>query len=260
VSLNQKLSDNLLVYAAVRDGYKSGGFNLPGPSPEFATFEPETVLDYEIGAKTDWKVGSVPVRLNVAAFYDQYKDIQVINTVPVSDQLVSAITNSGEATIKGVEAEFTIIPVHNLRLAGFYSYTKATYGTYFQDGVNVEGEQMFFVPKVKAGGSANYTVDIGNLGGLNFGGNVSYQGKSSSPDILAPAPINKFPGYTLVNLNVDWLDILGKPVDLTVFATNVTDKEYISGGYPIYSSLGFTSAIYGEPRMVGASLRYRFGA
>ena len=232
---------------------------MPAPDPSLITFDPETVRDVEVGLKADWELGSVPVRMNVAAFHDKYKDIQVINLVPINGQLTSAITNSGEATIKGVEAEFTVIPIHNLRLSGFYSYTKATYGDYFQDGINVNGQQMFYVPKSKAGGAVNYSIEMGGLGSLDLGANVSYTAEANSPDVTAPAPINKFDSYTLVNASIDWLNIVGQPIDLTLFATNVTDEEYISGGYPVYSALGFTSAIYGEPRMYGASLRYRFG-
>jgi iron complex outermembrane receptor protein len=51
---------------------------------------------------------------------------------------------------------------------------------------------------------------------------------------------------------------MNSQIDLAVFATNLLNKTYILGGYPI-SQLGFDGAMYGEPRMYGVSLRYNFG-
>jgi outer membrane cobalamin receptor len=62
---------------------------------------PERVLNYELGLRShgeDWK-------LNAAAFYSDYRDSIIF--APVSAYLVRAI-NTGEATVSGIEADFTI--------------------------------------------------------------------------------------------------------------------------------------------------------
>ena len=65
--------------------------------------------------------------------------------------------------------------------------------------------------------------------------------------------------YGLLTLGANWDRIAGTPFDLTFFMTNALDKEYIANTVAI-RSLGFTSHTYGEPRMWGVRLRYRFGA
>ena len=66
-------------------------------------------------------------------------------------------------------------------------------------------------------------------------------------------------GYGLLSLNAGWSNIMGSNFDLNLFATNVTNKLYRIGGGNYYYSLGFTTSVYGEPRMVGAKVTYRFG-
>jgi iron complex outermembrane receptor protein len=259
-SLQEKLNDSMLTYIAVRKGYKSGGFNVPAPSPDLSTFGPETVTDLEVGLKSDWQIGSMPLRTNIGAYRDWYRNIQLIQAVATPTAgLQSLVTNAADAKIYGLEVELILIPVHNLQLSAFYSYTRAMYGDLLYDGTNVTGTQFDYVPMNKAGGSVRYTINLGNAGALVLGADEIYQSAANSPDRTAPPPINTIPSYALLNLHLDWNDIMGLPLDVTAFGTNVTDRQYITGGYPIYGSLGFTSAIYGEPRMYGASLRYRFG-
>ncbi len=52
---------------------------------------------------------------------------------------------------------------------------------------------------------------------------------------------------------------MGAPLDLSLFATNITKKEYVISNTGIFQTIGAQSVLYGEPRMFGARLRYRFG-
>jgi iron complex outermembrane receptor protein len=259
-SVQQKLKDTL-TYIAVRKGYKSGGFNLPFPAPQYATFDPETVTDLEVGLKSDWEVGSMPLRTNLGAYRDWYRHIQLIQGVATpTSGLVSLVTNAADAKIYGFEAELTLIPVQDLQLTAFYSYTRAVYGkNTVYDNTNAGGSQFDNVPMNKAGASARYTINMGTAGAVVLGVDGTYQSAANSSDRLAPPPINKIPTFTLLNVHLDWNEIMHLPLDLTLFGTNMTDRRYITGGYPIYDSIGFSSSIWGEPRMYGASLRYRFG-
>jgi iron complex outermembrane recepter protein len=259
-SLQEKFNDNALTYIAVRKGYKSGGFNLPSPTPDLSSFGPETVTDLEVGLKSDSHIGSMPLRINVDAYRDWYRGIQLIQSAATQTAgIQSVVINAADAKIYGFEAELTLIPLPRLQLSAFYSYTRAIYGTLVSNGTDVTGTQFDFVPMNKAGGSLRYTINMGTAGALVLGADGSYQSAANSADRSAPPPINKIPSYALLNLHLGWNEIMGLPLDLTAFGTNVTDRQYIMGGYPIYRSLGFTSALYGEPRMYGVSLRYRFG-
>jgi iron complex outermembrane receptor protein len=63
----------------------------------------------------------------------------------------------------------------------------------------------------------------------------------------------------LLNLNLDWKEVAGRPVDLSLFATNVAGAKYNTWINEFVSS-GFVAYQRGEPRMYGLRLRYRFGS
>src|SRR3546814_13677819 len=71
-----EINRDINVYASVRRGYKSGGFNSTALNPADRFFAPETVTDYEIGLKSQWHLGGWQIRANVDLFYDDYKNIQ----------------------------------------------------------------------------------------------------------------------------------------------------------------------------------------
>ena len=53
---------------------------------------------------------------------------------------------------------------------------------------------------------------------------------------------------------------MGKPVDLAFFVTNLTNKLYpIATLASRGNSAGFESLLYGQPRMWGFRMKYRFG-
>jgi len=77
---------------------------------------------------------------------------------------------------------------------------------------------------------------------------------------LNPRSIER--AYTTLDLSANWNNVLGAPVDLGFFMTNVTNKLFRIGTNDLSqrSSLGTFGSIYGPPRMWGFSLKYRFGS
>ena len=65
------------------------------------------------------------------------------------------------------------------------------------------------------------------------------------------------PEQELLNLNLTWESIAGLPLDLNIFATNVTEEEFWT--FTTGASFGFDSLDVNEPAMYGARLKYRFG-
>ena len=73
IALDHHITSDFLIYASWNTGFKSGGFNT-----QFYTdgpFQPEKLFAYEVGAKSEFL--NRKVRVNVAAFHDKYKNIQV---------------------------------------------------------------------------------------------------------------------------------------------------------------------------------------
>lgn len=89
VAVDYDVTPDNLLYASYSTGVKSGGFgagafaaNSPGGS--FTTFDEETVDAFEIGSKNRFFDGRL--QLNVAAFYNRFKDLQEQGTQTVQVQ------------------------------------------------------------------------------------------------------------------------------------------------------------------------------
>jgi iron complex outermembrane receptor protein len=233
--------------------------NLPSPAAAFTSFNPEFVDEYEVGLKVDWDIG-VPFRTNIAFFIDKYNDIQISSPVVVPNVgFVSLVQNAAKATNKGVELETTIVPVRNVSISGFMSYLDAHSDVTVVGTQTIKGRQTAFQPKWKYGVSARYDIPVSeNIGKLAVSGDYSWQGKTNTNEVN-PAYLGSYPAYGVINARVELVDIARSGIDLAAFATNLTNKTYILGGFPLASALGFESSLYGEPRMYGLSAKVRLG-
>ena len=150
-ALDYKISPDVLVYATTRRGYKPGGNNLnPGIAtallpPGFAlSYSPETVIDYEIGVKSEFKIGEMKVRLNVALYRDDYTDIQRGVSAQVAAIAIAYTSNVAEARLQGLEVETVFEPADGLVITANYSLNDSAYTKYFaSDPLGIE---KFFLP------------------------------------------------------------------------------------------------------------------
>jgi iron complex outermembrane receptor protein len=268
ISIDYKIAPNVLVYVSNRTGFKSGGFTVNANVLVPTSFDPEKVNDIEAGVKADFDL-VMPIRTNVALFRDKYKDIQrsVFRPNPANPgSILTYLANASEATIKGVEAQITLRPTHNLTLDLTYSYLDATYGNYpdFLDAstgqiTNLAGRRLPFAPKNKYGIAVKYEVPVSeSWGNLSLTAALNYQSSYLSTDQVQPT-VYKLGDYSLVNIGVNWKSFARTPVDVELFMTNVLDKKAIAAGQVFYYGSGTAAASYIEPRMFGVRLRYAFG-
>ena len=180
VSLDYKLRDDVLLYVASRYGYRSGGFNLRATQPiEYQPFDPETVLDAEIGTKADWSVGDWRMRTNVAVYHQWYDDIQ--RTVAVTNPAGvpgSTVQNAAKAEVFGVEIEQTIAPTDDLSLQINYAYTDPKYDEWREPatGADLSATPFHFTPEHSGSAQLTYTVPLESAGELRFSAAGSYRG------------------------------------------------------------------------------------
>jgi iron complex outermembrane recepter protein len=266
LGIDYHVTDRTMVYFTQRTGYKSGGFNTnTEPGAAFAAFGPETVLNREMGLKTDFSVGGRPVRLNIAAFNDSYKNIQRNQTVLVppappatTPRSTNLVLNAGAAEIKGVELQGTIQLTDRLQVQANYSFLDAKYTRFvLPGGIDRAGVALPYSPENKYGASIRYDVPVPEeIGEVSVGLSYSYQShfRAQDPD----QPGNIIGDYGLLNFDAEWKNIAGRPVDLEVFVTNVADEQYIQQNLAYYNVFGSVAVLYGEPRMYGARLRYNF--
>ena len=138
-TLTYNINDDVMVYGTASWGFKSGGFGGGAGTPEQASrpIDPEDVINYEIGLKGDFLDRTL--RLNAAAFYMDYTDLQIVRFGPTVDnpdfgQFITE--NVGEAEIAGLEAEITWAPTENFRLFGSYAYLDTAVSDFTINGID----------------------------------------------------------------------------------------------------------------------------
>jgi iron complex outermembrane receptor protein len=155
-TVNYKFSDAVYGYATFSRGFKSGGFNIGGLQPPF---QPETLTDYEIGLKTE--LWDKKLRANISAFLYDYTNLQVGEVVGI----VVETLNAASSRIKGLEGEFTLLPIENLRLNVNAAYLDAKYLSFSSADnsrpelgvLDLRGNSLNLSPKFKINGEIGYT-------------------------------------------------------------------------------------------------------
>jgi iron complex outermembrane receptor protein len=193
VSAQDQVTDDTMLYATYRRGYKSGGFNSGAvAATDFEEFKPEYLTDVELGTKNNWTILGVPGRTNFDVYYGWYSDVQKNDEIPIVQSYLipnppnpptletvvepAALTfNAARATIKGLEFESTFIPTDDLQVELFYSYTDATYNKFVLPqevvidpfgnqttlgSVNHAGNPFAYTPKNKFGITPRFHIPI----------------------------------------------------------------------------------------------------
>ncbi|MEM8696444.1 MAG: TonB-dependent receptor [Pseudomonadota bacterium] len=257
IGIEYDWSDDLMTYASVARGFKSGGFN-GRPTTEFVAvtpFAPEFVWTYEIGFNSMF--ADRRVILNGAAFYSDYTNLQLLSiTSDPQGGIVALIENAGKARIMGFELELTAMPVPGLRFDAGLGYIDAEY-TELDPGVNTItlDDDLVKTPEWSLTLGAEYTADLSDDWQLTVRGDYAY--RSTVQHVADNNPLLEQPGYGVVNARIAF----GPSDDsweLAVFGTNITDKLYITNGLSQADTLGTTDVSYARPREWGVSLSARF--
>jgi iron complex outermembrane receptor protein len=125
-SANYQWTDDLMTYAKFSTGYRAGGFNVRATAAANPIYQPEKMKSWEAGFKTE--LLDRRVRLNGAAFYNKYRDLQVAQFSPPSTTGAggSAAVNAN-ATYKGFELETQAVVTEALTFEGSVGYLDAKY-------------------------------------------------------------------------------------------------------------------------------------
>jgi iron complex outermembrane receptor protein len=265
-TLDYDVSPTVHVYVTTRDAYKSGGVNGPVPvGSQFRTYPPERLSDVEIGLKSQFDLGSVKGRFNIAAYRGVYDNIQRTTTelvaTPGGTIPLNVTRSAAKGKIEGVEITAALIPARGLTFTGTYSYINARYTevTDASAGAILNGSPFPYTPKHKFSIGAKYETALGSAGDLEFG--VNYVRQTQVSTAQTNASFYRFlPAYGLLNASLDLRNIGGRPLDIGLFVNNLTNEARPVGVLDQYvGSTGTVGLTYTEPRMFGVRIGYRFG-
>ncbi|RVT93115.1 TonB-dependent receptor [Sphingomonas crocodyli] len=248
-------TDDLNVYAKYARGYKSGGFNIRASSAaRFAQgFGPEVVDSYEIGAK--FALIDRKVRLNLAAFKYDYKDIQINVITNPANPTITDTFNAGGARIKGIEADLTARPIRSMTIGLNYAYLDAKY-TEILDGVgnDVTNRYQFQnAPKNSFTANVTQTFPETGIGRPEIYVNYSIQSRrfANTGDRALV-----FKSFELLDARISLTDIplgVGRWT-LAAFGKNLLNEDYYVHHFRVVQP----AAIYGEPRTYGLQLTFEY--
>jgi len=204
----------------------------------------------------------MPVHADIA-LYDQITDDAERDIFAVVSGSVASLTeNIPQAEIRGVEADGDVRPTGWLTLGYQLAYTDAEWtkpSVTLPGGVITDASSYANAPRWS--GSIFGKVDLptsDSLGKMSIRADLYAQTDfyfSNFYNTLSPG--TKLPGYSLLNLRYDW-KIFNSNVSLAVWAKNVLDRAYLSGGTAFAPSSGANVAFAGAPRTVGVEASYKF--
>ena len=255
-SLDYKLSRDFMVYAKFARGFRAGGINMRGARSvqSFAPFNPETITEYEVGTKISTL--NKALQLNIAAYHDDYKDVQrTITTLIPGGGTTTTVSNAAQSTIKGIDFEATLRPVSALQFSAVLGYVDAKYD-YFVDATGDRTNEDWPTPKWSYSFSARYDANL-PIGLLSLQADYQGQGRQNLyPGAARPIETTQS-AYGLLNGRIS-LDLNDGKYQVAVFGRNILDKEYASGAQAFDKSLGYNIKYLGAPRTYGIELKAEF--
>lgn len=261
----QPIQDSLL-YASISHGYRSGGYN--GRATSVATqapFNPEKITNYEVGAKSETKLGTMPAMISADVYYSDYQQIQrsIVKAIDLPDgtrQVVTVLVNAAAATIKGVEVEGWIRPLPNVTLRAHYSYTDAKYDTFLtfnaasgKNDLDQSFNKFAGVSPNQGGVGLDWNItDDDHVGAFRLSTDVTYSDGYELNDFNVPGGRTR--AATVVDGSLVWDRAMGSRVTATLYAKNLFDAKYETGGLLLTSALDVSATYHAPPRVIGISL------
>ncbi len=255
--------DSALWYATYSEGFKAGGFEPRGP--ELVAFDPEEVVNYELGVKLDSLDSTL--RFNAALYAMDYTDIHV--RVAEQGERISDIflflANAGEATIQGIEMETTLL-LGNWILSANANYTDASYDEYTativtpgqgESVVDRSSEPFALVPEMSYSLAAQYNW-MTPFGLVVPRMSVYYRDELfTGIDYLAVEYDSSYvDDLTLVNARINYFP--SEKLRIAAYADNLTDEEYFKSGFAVSALLGAATLVQGTSRTIGLEFSYDF--
>jgi iron complex outermembrane receptor protein len=268
--IDLQVTEGVLTYLTASTGYRPPAYNpRPFQQTQFVAVKGENMTAYELGLKSD--LFDRKMRLNVAAFYSDYKQrivpaggLECLKNPATGACILDGAGNpvamipltnyvNSPGKIKGGELELEFRPIEGLLFQGSVGYTKFT-ASGATAGITANDEPIF-VPEWNASASLQYGFNLGGGGTITPRYDAYLQTEICSQ---VTTLTSCSAGYTLHNARIEyattdrtWTAALG--------VSNLTDKSYILN---IFDLTAFGEATIegqpGQPRMWYVTMRRNF--
>jgi iron complex outermembrane receptor protein len=243
--VNWQASENAFLYASITKGYKNGGYSPSAFTPDAASYGPENLWSYEVGAKTDWF--DRRLRVNVSLFKYAYKGLQF--TTLIADK-ITATTNAAAANITGLDVDVTAKPANGLTLTGNASFLpQAEYTdfktlsapSYFREFLRVAGDpnlldfstgrydasgkRIVGAPKIALTLTAQQDFDLSDGSYVYVRGEYNYTSTIESD--ATNLEIAKLDPISLYNASIGYMPKSGK-WNIALWGRNLGDKQWVN--------------------------------
>ncbi len=244
LTVRHELSDNVTVFAALKQGWKSGGFSNSGilgvasGTVEDFVFDPEEVDGYEIGMKGLFADGRLKVEAEAFSYDFEGLQIDFFNAVVWSN----VTYNAGDTSTDGAEFSFEYAAdVDGLTLHGSILFLDSKYesvvapcfaGKRPADGCNIfepgkvpqmrlDGEDRLLAPDMSGYLGLDYETSVGD--NLMFGTTINIQFKDdySFSEFAHPDAIQQ--GYEQLDMALR-IGSLDGSWELALIGKNLTDE------------------------------------
>jgi iron complex outermembrane receptor protein len=269
VGLSYKFNDDVMAYAQWQQGFRSGGFNgRANTSAAVGPFDAENVDAYELGLKSTLADGKV--RLNLAAFRNEYSDMQTGTQGPIlnaSGQVIgfqSIVTNAASALVDGFEAELFWDVGSGFTFNANVGWLDARYDTFLadltSDGVTNPTDNsdlpLPFAPKWSGAVGINWSHDF-DFGTFSVNANAVYMDDvyTSGGTINRTSNIQVRDENTLIDATLALESLDGK-WRVALWGKNLTDELIINNTFGL-GSLG-NLRVYSAPRTWGLDVGVNF--
>ncbi|AAZ27492.1 TonB-dependent receptor [Colwellia psychrerythraea] len=255
--LSYQQNEDSMWYGSINRGYKAGGHNTDGTLPEdLRTFDPEYLLNYEIGYKVSLLENSAYVRTSV--FYMDREDMQVKSSKTIiredgSSEFISYLGNAATGSNYGVEIEGAWYINDLINVYGSLGLLDTEFNDFVNaDGVSLSGREQAHAP--------NYQFNVGiNVQPTDHWLiNLSVDGKDSF--YFSDSHDEQSESVALLNASVAYIQ---DNWQIKIWGRNLANEDYANRGFYFGNDPrdGYTAKQYtqlSEPLVFGATLDYQF--
>lgn len=255
--LSYQVTDDTLLYSSVNRGYKAGGSNTNGSlSNDLRSFDPEYLMNYEIGYKVSLLDNDAYVRASI--FYMDRTDMQVKSSQTLvrpdgSSEFITYLGNAATGSNQGIEVESSWQLNEFINIYGSLGLLDSEFNDFTNaDGQVLSGREQAHAPNFQFNAGINFQpTEAWQI-------NVSVDGKDEF--YFSDSHDEKSESIALLNASIAYLT---DNWQLKVWGRNLTDKNYANRGFYFGNDPrdGYTAKQYSqlsEPLVFGATLNYQF--